>query len=527
MASAGMTHESKECFYITTAINYTNGPPHFGHAYEAIVGDCIARYHRAAGRDVFFLTGADEHGQKVAETATSQSLSPIELCDKCVTMFQEMNRRLSISNDGYIRTTSLKHKLLAQQLWRWVATSGDIYLGSYEGWYSKREERFLTETEASAANYLDGSVPLTKTSEPSYFFRMSKYQQPLVDYISDHPEFIFPPERRREILERLKEPLLDLSISRTSFDWGIPIPDDFNGKEDDKAKHVMYVWFDALTNYLSGIGWPLASDDSRFWPAVHLIGKDIVWFHAVVWPCMLMSADIRLPRRIVCHGFINGPDDRKMSKSWGNVVDPMAMLDKYPNSDIIRYFVLREGSFGNDLTFNETSLRDRNDWELAANLGNLGSRTFSLVQKECDSITPSELATPLFSVKELARAIEGYMTTFQIQSAITSIFGKFSEMNEWLAKEAPWLLKGEEHTHKRRGIIRTLIEGIYILAHFLEPFLPITSSKIYESLGTSKVDIPTLTCDCWSFVVPGTRLIPPSTPLFPRLDLSRFEKKTL
>ena len=308
-----------EKFYITTAINYTNGSPHFGHAYEAIVADCLARYHRFAGNDVFFLTGTDEHGQKIADTAATQvpPVTPLELCDTYVAEFQSLNKQLNISFDNYIRTTSEKHKELAKLIWTKCAEAGDIYLDKYVGWYLKREERFVPETEAKKMNYKDGDTPLIKTEEPSYFFRLSKYQDQIIKYIQTHPDFIFPNERREEILERLnnkKEPLLDLSISRTSFDWGIDIPEKFKGKpenlKDNVDKHVMYVWFDALTNYLSGVDYPCGSV-AKYWPAnIHLIGKDIVWFHAVIWPCMLFSAGIQLPHRIICHGFINGPDGK-------------------------------------------------------------------------------------------------------------------------------------------------------------------------------------------------------------------------
>lgn len=514
-------------FYITTAINYTNGSPHLGHAYEIIIADCIARYHRAMRRDVFFLTGSDEHGQKIEETATSQKLLPVELCDKYVLEFQKMNAKLSVSNNSYIRTTDPKHESMAKLLWKKVAASGDIYLGEYKGWYSKREERFLTETEASAANYMDGSKPLTMTTEPSYFFRLSRYQTLLVEYIQAHPDFIFPAESRISILERLKEPLQDLSISRTSFSWGISIPQSFDGKGVSDPDHVMYVWFDALANYLSGIEWPLG-ENSKFWPAnVHLIGKDIVWFHAVIWPCILFSAGLDIPRQIVCHGMINDPAGKKMSKSWGNVMDPMELLKNYPR-DVIRYFLLRDGSFGSDFSFNVDILRTRHDSELAANVGNLAMRTFSMVDIYCGNQIPVEdVTSPLFSIEDLSNEIERKMVKFQIESAIMLIFSKFSILNEWLTKEAPWLLKGQDAVTKRNRIVRTLLEGLYILSHFLEPFMPSTASRIFGMIRKSKTYIPRMVkLGEWKFLTPCTKLkLAENKPLFPRLERTRFDKK--
>jgi methionyl-tRNA synthetase len=283
---------------------YTNGRPHIGHAYEVIATDVLARYHRVSGKDVFFLTGTDEHGQKVAESAEKENLKPIEMCDNIVKIFQELNSNYNISNDDFIRTTQSRHHETCLWLWNRALEKGDIFLGNYNGWYNTREEKFVTETEALACNYIDtvSGKPLTKTSEPSYFFKMSNYQEKLIQYIKNNENFILPSERKIEILTRLEEPLLDLSISRTTFDWGIPCP-----SQGEKEKHVMYVWFDALTNYLSGVGYNLneKSDRLKYWPPdVQVVGKDINWFHTVIWPCMLFSADIPLPKTVFSHGFI-------------------------------------------------------------------------------------------------------------------------------------------------------------------------------------------------------------------------------
>ena len=329
-----------EKFYLTTAINYTNGPPHVGHAYEAITSDVISRYHRVYGRQVFFLTGTDEHGQKIADTAEKAGVKPIDICDKYAGQFQDLNAKLSISNDGYIRTTQPHHHKLVQLLWQRVEKKGDIYLDRFSGYYNVREETFITDHDAEQSDFKDpvSGVPLEKREEESYFFKMSKYHDRLVEHIKTHPEFIQPELRRNEILARLREPLRDLSVSRNTFSWGIPVP---NGNG-----HVMYVWFDALSNYLSGVGWPDGQHKSM-WPAdVHIIGKDILWFHTVIWPTMLMSAGVDLPKTVFGHGFVSDKDGVKMSKSLGNVIDPYDMLQKY-GSDTLRFFITRAAPYGN------------------------------------------------------------------------------------------------------------------------------------------------------------------------------------
>lgn len=507
--------ESK--FYITTAINYTNGSPHFGHCYEAVVADCLARYHRFSGKEVFFLTGSDEHGQKIADTATAQSLEPIELCDKYVQEFQSLNAKMNVSNDFYIRTTSEKHETLAKYFWELCDKNGDIYLGKYTGWYSKREERFVTETEAKEMNYKDGTQDLIQTSEPSYFFKMSKYHDQLVQYIKDHPDFIFPEEKRNEILERLKVPLFDLSISRTSFNWGIPLPEGY------EKNHVMYVWFDALTNYLSGIDWP-NGELAKFWPAdVHLIGKDITWFHAVIWPCMLFSAGIPLPKQIVCHGFVNGPDGRKMSKTWGNIVDPVVTLQSY-KPDVIRYFILREGVFGSDFNFSSEYLETRHDGDLADNLGNLVYRIQNLTKRYSDSKVPVESAEPIFDLEDLAKYVDLQYNKYNLQNVINRIFSVVADLNKWIEVKSPWKLKGEEHDVPKKHIVRNLLEALYILAHYLEPIMPELASKIFKFFNTKQVTLEELKQNAWKHLVPGTEILQ-GEPLFPRIKDTKFDKK--
>jgi len=514
----------KKNFYISTAIFYTNGPPHFGHAYEVIAADTIARYNRILGeKEVFFMTGTDEHGQKVALKAAEEGTTPIELCNKYVKLFQELNKKLNISEDYYIRTTYPKHQKCSQWLWEKAWNAGDIYLSNYEGWYNLREEKFVPEAEAVKSEYKDpgSGNPLTLTKEASYFFRMSKYQDALVRHIHEHPEFIIPQQRRNEILERLKEPLQDLSISRTTFDWGVPVPKEFSEKTDEK--HVMYVWFDALTNYLSGVDYP-NGENAKFWPAdVHLIGKDISWFHSVIWPCMLMSAGVPLPKTILCHGFVNGPDGRKMSKSYGNVVIPDDVLETY-SSDIVRYFVLREGVFGADFSFSENALRERYDAELADDLGNLVSRSLSLAAQHNNSEVPSEPYTEIFSVEELKNKTREAYQTYQIQQAIEVALDQVRLANKWIATEAPWKNKGTspEESRKRLNDVRTMLESIYILGHFFYPVMPEKIVKIYDSLGTPMTTLKQLRG--WGNLKPHTKVGAPEI-LFPRFRASRFDKK--
>jgi methionyl-tRNA synthetase len=348
----GTDAHKRTTFYVTTAINYTNGPGHMGHAYEATTSDVIARYQRAlhsSHHGVYFVTGSDEHGQKIAEAAERENVSPIEICNKYVTGFQVLNQRLLISNDDYIRTTSARHKLTAQELWLRCAAADDIYLDTYTGWYNIREETFVTETDAALNNYTDpvSGLPYKRVEEESYFFRMSAYKDRLIQYIEiDNPNFIQPINHKNQILQRLKsDDLRDLSISRTTFNWGITVP---NGFHDN---HVMYVWMDALSNYLTGVnGLGVIQNDNesttlttsnlqQFWPAnVHIIGKDILWFHTVIWPCLLFSANISPPCTVFAHGFVNDKDGIKMSKSIGNVVDPHDMLDKF-DVDTFRWYV--------------------------------------------------------------------------------------------------------------------------------------------------------------------------------------------
>ena len=499
-ATAPPADPSAEKFCITTAINYANGAPHMGHAYEAISTDCIARYHRAYGRDVLYQTGSDEHGQKIAEAAETAGCEPIELCDKYVAAFQDLNAKTSVANDVYNRTTSPEHHEACGELFRRSRDNGDIYLDTYEGWYNVREEMFVTETDAAAADYKDpvSGKPLKKMSEESYFFRMSKYQSRLIEYIEENPEFIQPTRRRNEILARLREDeLRDLSVSRTTFDWGIPVP--------DAPGHVLYVWFDALTNYLTGVGWPkkeVTDGGNPFWPpAVQIIGKDITWFHCVIWPCMLFSAKIPLPKTVFGHGFVTASDGQKMSKSIGNVVDPLEQLAKYP-SDSFRYYLMRNGVYGSDIPFSEANLVYVHNADLADVLGNLVHRATNLCAKNCAGVVPDVAPERVFDVGALRATSEHAMKNLETQKCCELAINAMKDTNKYLTDAAPWAVKGDGAAERKAVIIRSTLEAVYAAAHFLSPFIPAACDHIFEKLGAPAKPIWRLSRE--SNLTPGT-----------------------
>ncbi|KAF8821854.1 methionyl-tRna synthetase [Cardiosporidium cionae] len=514
------SHESKKNipskeklgkFYLTTAINYTNGPPHIGHAYEEIVSDFISRSYRIYNYDVFFLTGSDEHGQKIANTAAKLGLTPIDICNRYCNEFQLLNEKLSLSNDYFIRTSDPKHKAVCQWLWQQAKSAGDIYLGVYRGWYNEREETFLSDSDAKATNYLDSvtGLPLIKMEEESYFFKMSRFQERLVQHIQDNPQFILPDSRRKDILTRLKEPLHDLSCSRNTFEWGVQVPGD--------PCHVMYVWFDALTNYITGVDIP-DGPRKHYWPAdAHVIGKDIAWFHAVVWPCILMSANIPLPKSIVTHGFVSAADGRKMSKSLGNVVDPNDVLKHY-SSDTIRFYLLREARFGGEVRFDEDGMIDLSNSDLADALGNLVHRAISLCQKFCGGCVPEE-STPdtvaPFDFIKLAEDVHTHLQNYCLDGMLESVMVACRSTNKYATDNAPWLQK--DPIQKRR-IIRCIMEAVYVLAHFFEPSIPVAAECIFKRLNTPRKTIPELSC-WFDNLIPGTPVIAEKAVLFEKIPL--------
>jgi len=503
-------------YYITTAINYCNGWPHMGHAYEALTSDVFARHHRLLGKDVFFMTGADEHGQKIAQAAEADNKKPIEICDRYCDGFKALNQRLNVSNDFYVRTTEERHKVVARSIWTKCREVGDIYLDRYEGWYLVREERFITDQEAQEWDYKDpgSGVPLKKMSEPSFFFRMSKYQAKVIKHIEDNESFIQPVQYRTEILERLRGmEMRDLSISRGTFDWGITCPED---KVDGK-QHVMYVWFDALINYISGVdGTDSSKPLSRFWPAdMHVIGKDISWFHSVIWPSMLMSAGIKLPKSIVVHGFIAGPDGRKMSKSYGNVVDAHDLLDKLP-CDTVRWYLCREASYGDDLKFSEDSLKLMHNADLCDNLGNLVNRAVALVGGAVPDIQKGLVSLP-FSLPDLKAATIEAFEKYRLSEAADLVVKACGATNKWIADLEPWKMKEPEKQPLKIAACRVLLEAVYVLAHFFAPFIPEAGAAIFKKIGEEPRPIVKLADDFMN-LTPGKEVKSGSV-LFAVLDV--------
>ncbi|OII75111.1 methionyl-tRNA synthetase family protein [Cryptosporidium andersoni] len=484
-------------FYLTTAINYTNGVPHIGHAYEIIVSDAIVRIARIFGYNTRFMTGTDEHGLKNATVASNNNMTPKELCDLNVIKFKEMNNKLNISTDRFIRTTDKDHYKACEEIWKRCMDNGDIYLGIYTGWYSIKEETFVTELEAKMTNYLDSitGTPLVKMDEPSYFFHLTKYLPSVHAHILENPNFIQPELLRDNILSRLDnmQNPADLSISRITFSWGIPVPND--------PQHVMYVWFDALTNYITGLNWPNEDDElwKTYWSnTIHIVGKDIVWFHCIIWPAMLMSANIPLPKTIFGHGFVTASDGKKMSKSLENVVDPLEQIELV-GTDTFRYYICREGKFGYDFKFNTTSIVDYHNGELADSFGNLVSRTTNLAHKFCDGIVPTKLCNSKISKPFCPKSVlqrYGYSwNKYRLEECAQIPMHTCREVNKFLTDNAPWNKSNDLTDEDRIEIIRIVLESIYYLAHLMAPFTPNACEQISSRLGTPLTIIPLLDTD--------------------------------
>jgi len=511
-------------YYITTAIGYPNGPPHIGHAYEAIATDAIARFHRLCGRDVFFLTGTDEHGLKMAQAARAKGIDPIRLADEMSSSFRVMDDRLNISYDRFIRTSEPAHHEASQALWTAMAANDDLYLDRYEGWYSVRDEAYYDEKELVAGD--DGQklspqgTPVEWTVEESWFFRLSRYQQPLLDHYQANPGFIRPEARRNEVLRFVEGGLSDLSVSRTSFDWGVKVP----GSDD----HVMYVWVDALTNYLTGIGYPDRTDSyERYWPAnLHIIGKDIVRFHAVYWPAFLMSAGIALPEQVFGHGFLLNRGE-KMSKSIGNVVDPIAWAEIF-GVDPLRYYLLREVTFGQDGSYSAESIVTRTNADLANSFGNLAQRTLSFIAKNCEGLLPplgeadaadEELLALVgeATAKEVPAAFADLALSQGIEAWLRAVFA----CNQYIDAQAPWTLRKSD-PERMKTVLATLLIAIRDLAIAISPVIPESTGRLLDQMGIS--------ADARDYAAIGDResyarlaasdfrLAPPS-PIFPRIEL--------
>lgn len=511
-------------FYITTAISYPNGRPHIGHAYEVIATDAIARFQRLSGRDVFFLTGTDEHGLKMMQTARGLGMDARALADQNSQYFKEMDEALSISFDRFIRTTEPAHHEASRALWRAMEANGDIYRGRYEGWYSVRDEAFYDEKEIvdgeGGAKLSPQGTPVEWTIEESWFFRLSAWQERLLAYYEAHPDFIRPESRRNEILSFVRGGLSDLSISRASFDWGVKVPGD--------EAHVMYVWVDALTNYLTGIGYPeKTAEYERYWPAdLHVIGKDVVRFHTVYWPAFLMSAGLPVPRCVFGHGFVLNRGE-KMSKSVGNVVDPVDMVGLY-GVDRLRYFLLREVSFGQDGSYSHEAIVTRTNADLANSFGNLAQRVLSMIHKNLGGELPAatfEASADRALLDEVVHAcrvdLPQYFNSLSIERGIESWMRGVFACNQYVDAQAPWALRKTD-PERMKAVLATLYVTIRELAIAIAPVIPDASARLLDAMGVGAEErtYATLSDEAWyaRLVVSGFRLAAP-TPIFPRLEL--------
>ena len=479
---------AKTPFYITTAISYPNGVPHIGHAYEAIATDAIARFMRLDGYDVYFLTGTDEHGQKMQQTAAKEGLTARQLRDRNVPRFEAMVAAMGCSNDDFIHTTEERHFRSSEEIWRRMEKNGDIYLDKYAGWYSVRDEAYDAEDETHVNEHkvrlaTKTGTPVEWVEEESYFFRLSDYQERLLAHYEANPDFIGPDERRNEVVSFVKGGLRDLSISRTTFDWGIKVPGD--------DRHVMYVWVDALTNYITGLGFPDEKDPLwRFWPAdLHVIGKDIVRFHAVYWPAFLISAGLPLPKRVFAHGFLFNRGE-KMSKSVGNVVDPFTMVDHY-GVDQVRYFFLREVPFGQDGNYSHEAIVNRINADLANDLGNLAQRSLSMIGKNCDGKlpVPGALSADDQRILDAADALIGTcrtaMATQQIHQALNAIWAVVADANRYFAASEPWALRKTDPA--RMGtVLYVTAEVIRQVAILVQPVMPSSAGKLLDLLAVAE-----------------------------------------
>jgi methionyl-tRNA synthetase len=507
----------KPRYYLTTAIAYPNGPPHIGHAYEAIATDAIARFMRLDGYDVFFLTGTDEHGSKMLQTAGREKITPRELVERNVPRFKAMVERLNCSNDAFIRTTEQRHHRASIGIWEKMEANGDIYLDKYSGWYSVRDEAYYDEDETSLNEKGERvgpqGTPVDWVEEESYFFKLSAYQDKLLDLYARDPNYVLPRERLNEVLSFVKGGLQDLSISRTTFDWGVKVP--------GNPKHVMYVWVDALTNYITAVGYPDTDSPKfrRYWPAdLHVIGKDIVRFHAVYWPAFLMSAGIEVPRRIFSHGFLFNRGE-KMSKSVGNVIDPFALADAY-GVDQLRYFLLREVPFGQDGNYSHDAIVNRINADLANDLGNLAQRSLTMVARQLGGVLPkpgafSDADKAILALADgmIGKAREA-MKTQQLHQVLNAVWGVVAEANRYFAGEAPWALAKTDPV--RQGtVLYVTAEVIRQVAILSAPFMPSSAAKLLDLLAVPASERQFCELGGGRRIAAGAKLPAPS-PVFPR-----------
>jgi methionyl-tRNA synthetase len=504
----------KPTFYLTTPIFYVNGAPHIGHAYTSIACDVMARWKRLDGFDVFFLTGTDEHGQKVEKAAADAGLDAQAFTDGISAVFQNMGRSLNISNDDFIRTTEERHKRACAALWQRLLDAGDIYLGSYDGWYAVRDEAFYDESELvtrpDGTRIAPTGAPVEWVREPSYFFRLSQWQDRLLAHYEANPDFIAPSSRRNEVISFVRGGLHDLAISRTSFRWGVKVPGD--------EAHVMYVWLDALTNYITAVGFPDETADRwRFWPVdLHVVGKDILRFHAVYWPAFLLSAGIATPKRVYAHGWWTA-DGEKMSKSLGNVIDPAEMIATF-GLDAVRYFLLREIPFGNDGNFSRKALISRMNVELANDLGNLAQRSLSLIARNLQGRLPARGAITeddallLAAAETLPAQLRERMDRQGFGDALEDVWRVIRAANAYIDKQAPWALRKTDIA-RMGDVLRVLADVLRICATVLQPFMPDAMTKMLDQLGVQADlrDIAGLASP-----LPAGAVLPAPSGVFPR-----------